>query len=170
MLIPKILQHLWVIFPLLPWPKLPPLSSYKLSLPEHHLTKNPKSSAGPCFSDFPGTHLVMWRSNVFPEVLFHGFLHVLQSGFSAEPFVHGLISVQKPLALKPGWDALPQGSCQAQSYCRDWTSALKSPSKVKRLLKLMTAQPREVFLTWSTVTTTKKKPPHFDSAANYLGY
>lgn len=94
----------------------------------------------------------MWRSNVFPKVLFHGFLHVLQPGFTAQTFVQGLISVQEPLALKPGWAALPEGSCQAESYCRGWTSALKSPSKVKRLLKLMTGQPREVFLTWSTVT------------------
>lgn len=141
-----------MIFPLLLWPKLPSLSSYKLSLPEHHITKTPESSAGPCVFQISQGPLVMWRSNVFLKVLFHGFLHMLQSGFTAQTFVHGLISVQKPLAPKPDGVALPQGSCQVESYCRDWTSALKSLSKVKRLLKLMTGQPREVFLIWLTVT------------------
>lgn len=99
----------------------------------------------------------MWRSNVLPKVLFHGFLQVLQSGFTAQTFVPGLVSVQKPLALKPGWVALPQGNCQAESYCRDWTSALKSPHEVKRLPTLMAGQPGDRFLIWSTATT-KKRP------------
>lgn len=119
-------------FTLLLWPKLPSLYSYKLSLPEHHLTNPPQSSAGPCVFQISWGPTWPCEGQMCSPRFYSTQLFLCWSKASAHQ--HLCMNwcawcqtwVQKLHVPKYGWGSLPWGTCWAEHPYGNWLSAWKS--------------------------------------------